>query len=281
MTYAELYDYYKEKREREMCFGIDTLDTDTFELDGCQYFMKAHSDAYDFELISYPDSVEVLEVPDFVTGISIPANKVGLNTRLKKVILNDRCRVINEKSFESCVALKEINLKNISYIGNSAFKSCISLKDIEFGSDLKYLGNRAFSQSGITSLKFNSCLDSLCSSCFSYCRDLLTVDGLNCLLPATVYKTKLIQGVHGGIFRNCNNLKKVSIGKLDAFTEDFFWHCENLEQVEVKEQVAVLVGNMAFYKCNMNLDFMYRGVKVGIKDIINGETNRLGILNGE
>lgn len=257
MTYLELKEWYIQKRERELLLGLPTTEEDIVKLNGYTYTISFEKDNLECILNNWPENTENLLVEDFVTGID---TKRTYDDKLKKVVLNDSCKRLYDGCFKNYMNLTEINLKNVSRIGPSSFMNCLNLDRIEFGEDLSYIGARAFAHSGVRQVIFHSCLEGLCSSCFSYCDKLEKVEGLSCTIANTSpYKTKWQQGTHLGIFKGCYNLKTVDIGVLDLISEDMFLGCHALNKVTIGSLNSHNIGEAAFYECSKNLVVVCEG----------------------
>ena len=66
--------------------------------------------------------------------------------KLKTVKLGENCKTIGARAFLGCGRLKEINLKDVTEIGNAAFYDCEKLVKVDLSSikDAKALGDSAF-----------------------------------------------------------------------------------------------------------------------------------------
>jgi hypothetical protein len=239
---------FKEYRDRALALDLNV--SNTIEIDGISYLFEENKQEigeYNIYVTDWQEDMEELILDESVTGI-IRKNS-SKKSKLKKVVLSDSVKLLDRDSFISCTELTDINLSNVEYIGSNAFKGCSKLETVNFGSNLSYLGNRAFSHTGLRSVEFNSKLRSLCSSCFSFCYNLESISNLDCerLLDITA-QAKYNQGVHEGIFKGCMNLKSATIKYVDFVSKDMFRNCTSLEEVYFKQNTVNMCED-AFYNC--------------------------------
>jgi hypothetical protein len=99
-------------------------------------------------------SIEKINIPN--TNTTIPANYAKL-----------------------CYFLKEVNIEHITSFGSSCFEECVNLeKDIVFNPDLTSIGSKAFSRSGIKTVRFQNSTDNLptvSTNVFSQCNNLTDI----------------------------------------------------------------------------------------------------------
>lgn len=245
----EIYNYYKELRDRELAFGMKVNEyCQEVEDSGFKYVLSfMYEDEYSFKLIGWPSDLEELIVPDCITEID--NNTTDLNTHLKRVVLGKNCAVIGCNSFSNCIALREIvGGDSLRLIDRQAFLNCKELSDFHFGKNLEVLASRAFAHTGLTHVKFNSRLITLKPSCFAYCENLKEVEDLWCV------KKENVNGSFG-VFKGCVNLEKVSIIDISSIPKEFFWYCSSLKSVDMQcsRDSLARIEEDAFYKCNKDL----------------------------
>ena len=126
---------------------------------------------------------------------------------------------VGEKAFYVLKKLKEITIPaTVTNIGKSAFDCCYALTKvtIEESSQLKTIGNRAFSGIGIEEIT----------------------------IPATV------TSIDTWVFSNCKALKKITIeenSQLETIGDKTFWEA-NLKEIKIPAKVT-RIGSFAFYGC--------------------------------
>lgn len=80
---------------------------------------------------------------------------------LEKVILNPLWTTLNSSAFRGCVALRDVNLENITVFGNYCMFETMTLDSVVFNENLVSIGTQAFSASGITNAVFKNSTDNL------------------------------------------------------------------------------------------------------------------------
>lgn len=60
---------------------------------------------------------------------------------------------IDDEAFEGCTELKSVNMPSIESIGKAAFKDCTSLDNVSLGNKLRVLGERAFCNTDLRTIK--------------------------------------------------------------------------------------------------------------------------------
>lgn len=100
---------------------------------------------------------------------------------LKSITLPKEITEIPGSCFSGCPALNEVICKSpITSVGSDAFAGCTSLKSFDLSS-VEYLGEGAFSHSGLTSASIPETITSIPDELFAGCSDLETV-----ILPANL-----------------------------------------------------------------------------------------------
>lgn len=164
-------------------------------------------------------------------------------------------------SFFNISKLEEIDTRGVKHIGMSAFSGCTKLNKIHWGSDLKSIGEDAFSETGIVRTVLPKSLQELGVGVFSGCSNLDDID-LRCG----------IEVLPGGTFSNCKSLRNIKlsdnileIGRM-AFAycssltniqlptsliklEELCFHKSGLESVVLPKNL-VLMGSSPFCCCN-------------------------------
>lgn len=135
---------------------------------------------YDYYLPQLLRKVTVTKDTDLVYGAFNNCIK------LEEIVLHDDLITIGDRAFESCSALKEINLPSITTINSRAFMGCTSLESFTINPQVKTIGSSAFK--GCTGLlRINS-----------------EVDG-EFIIPDTVTT------IGNGALAGCSSLTKLSI----------------------------------------------------------------------
>lgn len=111
-----------------------------------------------------------LTLPSSVTSIGTRAF-AGCNSMSGKIEIPSNCNFMGEEVFANCFALEEISFKNtvINEIKKATFENCRSLDVVSLPEGLKYVGDRAFAESGITDISIPSTLQEIGNSAFEGC----------------------------------------------------------------------------------------------------------------
>ena len=161
---------------------------------------------------------------------------------LESVSFCPSIRSIKPYAFSGCSKLKNVNFEAIDSIGTSAFDhTAFSMLDL---SNVKYLGNSAFSycQNLVTANLGSVC--NLRGSVFSHCTKLAAIDlgsanldqasqcfsGCSSLKVIAVNATRL----SSAIFADCTALKAINLGsKLESIEYDAFDNCNSLDTIYI------------------------------------------------
>ena len=154
---------------------------------------------------------------------------------LVTIILPDTITSIGNRCFIGCNRLENVILPALlTNIGSEAFKHCISLKSIYLPVSLTSIGSYAFSEcTALTELQnlSNTHLESIGAYCFE--STLIT----SFVAPETLKNTD------GNEFKNCTELKIVSIPKTADPVVYLFVGCTSLEYVQIP-----VYGSQQFYQ---------------------------------
>lgn len=167
------------------------------------------------------------------------------------------------KAFQECTELEFIEIpSSVQVIEEYAFYKCENLKTVVFNEGLKEIGNAAFSDTSISSLKLPKSLEILGNS-FSRCRELSEVS-----IPSE------LKDICGEVFNGCNALEynsfsnglylgnnenpyvflrgckdkdisEYSIHPKTRYIVEAFYKCEKLKQITIPNNV-VIIGEKAF-----------------------------------
>ncbi len=163
-------------------------------------------------------------------------------------------------AFSYATNLKEIDLANVTSLGDSAFQAsgietlvlpdtvtevgyftfyqCKSLVSIKFGSGLKVTSYEMFEEcTSLKNIDFGTGLVNLEARTFGYCSALEEVT-----IPDT------ITSIGNGCFGECSSLNTVTTKNLDSVPYQAFLNCDNLVNVYLNEGVKKLY-RLAFYGC--------------------------------
>lgn len=215
-------------------------------------------------------------IPDSVTDIS--GAQFGNNEYLKDVVLGKGITVLPDNIFEYCTLLSNINLKNVTKIGDYAFRNAVALSEAEFSNKLQNIGEFAFSGSALTSVMLSDCenIIEIPQGAFSSCINLIEVvlgDNIKSIgdfafsntaieifqLPQnTDYLGKhvfsgsklkvfnsnsLLKEIPDACFNNCVDLAEVNLCEgLERILSCSFTLCHSLKSLEIPSTVTQIVN---------------------------------------
>ena len=165
---------------------------------------------------------------------NIPQWAFAIVPSLEKVRLNPSVKTIDDNAFFSCKKLSWINLEHVEVIGENCFKfsaledvnltsaqnirefafsNCLKLKTIKFSSNLRTIGEFAFS--GDSAL-------------------------INCHIPSGE--------IGASAFMGCSKMEQISFGKVISIGNAAFLDCTSLTSVIIPSTMKE-IGNEAFSGC--------------------------------
>lgn len=179
-----------------------------------------------------------ITIPDGPKKISANAFKGSL---ISSVDIPNTVTVIEDSAFANCETLSKVsNSTNLRTIGNNAFSYCSQLDDFIIPDSVRTIGDKAFYKvKRMINLTMGTNVETIGTEAFAYCANILSVD-----LPNTL--TKLGRGA----FANCISLAKVSPSRsLERIEDDTFLNCSKLEDMYVPAAVRY-IGDSAFDGCS-------------------------------
>lgn len=107
-----------------------------------------------YECFEYKDELTEVVLNENVEIIDVRAFAECKN--LVEIMQGENIKKIEDYAFNSCKKLKEVNVGNyLEGINEGAFSECIALKKMIPQENLKYIGGRAFLDSGLEEFVFN------------------------------------------------------------------------------------------------------------------------------
>lgn len=142
---------------------------------------------------------------------------------LESIVIPDNVQTIGEGAFRDCSSLKTVTLSNqLTDINGVTFYDCTNLKSITIPEKVTYIGDGAFSGSGLEELVIPNGVTSTGWYVFEDCKALQSVvlgDGLEI--------------IENDLFRGCENLTSVRFGNnLGRIKDRAFEYCRNLISVD-------------------------------------------------
>ena len=185
--------------------------------------------------IKIPSKVKTLGTYAFYRSTSLETVEFAENSELTK---------IGDSAFYYCTSLSSINLpEKLEEVGSSAFNNCSSLKEISFDNckNIKKINSNAFSYTGIESFKFPE----------YYSKGSVSVFPNN--------------NIGTNLFRNCKNLKTVTLSASITSVKQLFTDAVNIENIIVEEgnkNFSVDEENGIIYNLNKDTIKYVFGAKV-------------------
>lgn len=179
---------------------------------------------------SQKDSIEVVSLPDSLRKIgSAGFCKCNL---LSSIEFPDSVFSIENGAFSGCTSLMIIDLPDeLIDLGSRAFEDCAKATEIKFNEKLQSIGESAFSNVKIEKLTIPNTIKCIENSAFKWCRYLkeLVVEGdINLDFDA---------------FAGCESLEKVSFnGKISGNCNSIFRECNELKEVSIPSEYKVESG---------------------------------------
>lgn len=169
-----------------------------------------------FECASFPH-----EIPDCKYGTSV----------FKRAILPEKISIpknmakIPAKMFEECITIKSVNCGNVEIIEDLAFINCNHLKHVNFGKNLKKIGEKSFYNCRLVGINFPETLEYIGDSAFenNFFKKLILPDNIKHL------------GV--GVFDTCENLNYIKFPKMLEYIPDNVFSARNITTIIWPENV--------------------------------------------
>lgn len=168
------------------------------------------------------------KVKNLYVESTLPKRIFGSNTSIEKIIFSSDVTFIDDENFEGTKDLKEIDLSNITYIGQSAFSGCESLEKVIFGKNPTVIKAEAFRNCKKADFIFNG-----------------------------PFLFDVNEGFDGYIFEGCENLKEIDLSDKNYIPMGCFKNCKNLEKVTFSSNTTT-VCHETFRGC-VKADFIFNG----------------------
>lgn len=221
-------------------------------------------------LYKYRGTVSELHIPNSVTSIAnsafegnsslktihFPSSLVTIRERafadmisLNSVYLPSsgaQLTYILANAFENCYNLAEFDFstaENLTDIADKAFYNCASFKDLILPSNVLFIGEYSFGNSGLQTVIFekDSRLSEIGAYAFSGCRSLYSVEFSGSSILTTIGKYA---------FENCITLRKFvnTNAAISDICEGGFYNCQSLTEFNINENSISEIGKEAIYK---------------------------------
>ena len=178
--------------------------------------------------------------------------------KLKEIHIPDSVTQLENSAFYFCASLNKVTIgKGLEGIENGVFNYCSNVKQIEIPDNIRYISERAFSGTGLTSVKIPDSVETIEKEAFSYCAFLEHVTIGNelayiaeqafkgCVLTEITWGDK-VQKIGEKAFALNEKLTVVSIpNTVTEIAYGAFENCANLREIEIPDSVEA-IGRYAF-----------------------------------
>ncbi len=222
------------------------------------------------------------------TGFTVPTSVTVLddsaflyNTHIVTVSMPDSLYCINGFAFSGCTSLVNVNSgtdnalpSSLLLVGQYAFSGCKSLQNLQMNESLKVIGERAFENTGLTSVTLPFNVDSIGAGAFSGCTSLKAFESESDIFQVTdgiLYEVRnkistliaypaaregdsfsvpsSVTSIAGNAFESCINLKTVELPSgMKTVPALSFNGCTSLEKAVLPDSV-VMIDYLAFCDC--------------------------------
>lgn len=188
-------------------------------------------------------NVEVVFLPD---GLEEIQNKAFESChKLRQINFPEGLKRLGRWSFQGCHSLLALALpESLEIIDGYAFDECSSLTEVQMPKQMHNIGAYAFAETSISHIKIPEGIKCLSNSLFYGCTNLEFVEmpeGITEILNMTfaecssldnIFLPKSLKKIGLQAFQNCINLKTITVaGKIEQIAESAFIGCENLVSV--------------------------------------------------
>jgi len=249
-----------------------------------------------------------ISIPNTVTidSTSYPVVRVGaysfynVKTPQISITLGNDIKVVEERAFYGCSALKKITLGNVLYVNDEAFRHCDNFegtnKKLVLSSSVKYLGFESFrmchsltsatipdsveffgegvlrASFGLKEVTFGNSIKDLGDWAMDNCSTLVRVnfkEGLetigdyafvNCTALKSVSFPNSLISIGNNAFNNCTSLSSLSLGSIENIGNNAFQSCKSLNSVTIPSSVTN-IDDRAFALCSDLKTVHFKGDK--------------------
>lgn len=222
------------------------------EINGIRYALTEEG----YQVIDYNGDSEVVKIKDKFKGeyVTSIGNEAFFNNKeITKVVLPQHLKVIEEKAFEGCTKLSEINLvDSIEIIEQGAFANTL-LYNLDLPQNMKVLNKGVLlTNNGV--IEVPESIEIISEDAFSSVRGLEEVK-----LPNT------IKSIGEYAFYMCENLKKINLpDSIESIGKNAFYNC-GLERIVLPQKITIL-ENSVFRGCDKLKEVVFNEELIEIKD---------------
>lgn len=225
--------------------GIDIVVGSTVEKIPA-YLCRATEDKADFLIssVTFANSSNCVEIGDYAFA--------GMSS-IPQLVIPDSVVTIGDYAFKDCTGIAKLNFSDTSAlkkIGVKAFENCISITTIKLPSKVNNIAPDAFDglSKVLTSIEVaeeNTTYHSKDNCLVKTSNNTLMIGCRNSVIP------DYIVTIADNAFKNCNDLKKVTIPETaKVIGDEAFYYCIGLEKVTIEGETLVTIGRDAFTYCS-------------------------------
>jgi hypothetical protein len=191
-----------------------------------------------------PYDMTTYSIPDSVTRIG---NSAFCGSQIEEINLNN-VTYIGNYGFADCTKLVNISFEKINYIGDYAFRKCTNLHGIKLSENIQRIGKYAFEGCAEIFLENNipDSLTEIGEGAFKNCTKFRcsTSEGFPALNLSSIWGK-----INKYTFENCTNLNSVIIGNnINTIDEKAFMGCTGLENITLSSNLTT-INKEAFKGC--------------------------------
>lgn len=182
--------------------------------------------------------IMTINVPEGIAAISDNAFSCFCN--LQTITLPQTLVKIGNNAFQNCLKLTEIDLTNVTTIGEKAFLGCSDLTNVTFGEKIGYLPNDVFlGCAALSEIILPKNIAYIGCECFKDCTSLSTIEMHG------------IMEIDNNAFEHCINLFNLTLPKsLTHISSNAFSFCVNLSSVIVQNRYVDIDETAFEYNVN-------------------------------
>lgn len=227
---------------------------------------SAFKECGSLENINLPDTVEKIETRSFYTCSALGEINLGpqleeigreafYDAGLESVNIPNSTQEIGEYAFCANTSLQEVTLgSGLDGIEPGMFVSCENLSTIKFPSNITYIGDSAFNDTGLTTVDIPDTVTSVGTSAFANCKSLQEVNigsGMTHIADSAFSGCDLKDLTIGGkvesigmfAFSSSQNLESVVIpNSVTEIEYGAFQNCGNLLEIEIPDSIEAIGG---------------------------------------
>ncbi len=213
--------------------------TKTYSSGNYQYIILSDKTA---RITNYKgDTPDALKIPSKLSGHKVTSigKNAFENKTMTELTLPDTLKSIGASAFFECKNLKSVTIpKSVTKLYGSCFRGCRALESIELHNGIKAIGQRAFSETAITTVTLPDKLTEISYALFKDCKNLESI-----IIPETV------TSIGGCAFCDCTSINEITIPNSVKTVGNYaFCACKSLREIIVPDTV-ISIGVNTFERC--------------------------------